>query len=133
MLPPSAAAAATTMSDADRYCFTMRDPDRVRPATSDPDRYCLAPISEIHGLLSLDTVHGGAQDVPMDGPADPRGSRHNRIIYVLGISAIFEVDVSKTALRRLQDSPRWHQDAPRQLNRAQDGPMIVPRWLQDAS
>ena len=59
MLPPSAAAAATTMSDADRYCFTMRDPDRVRPATSDPDRYCLASISETHGLLSLDTVQGG--------------------------------------------------------------------------
>ena len=37
----------------------------------------------------------------------------------------------KMAPRRLQDGSIWHQYAPRQPIWAQDGPKIVPRWLQD--
>ena len=38
---------------------------------------------------------------------------------------------AQDASRWLQDGLIWHQYAPRQPIWAQDGPKIVPRWLQD--
>ena len=73
-------------------------------------------------------------------PEEAKISDVASVFYVFGISAISEVDASKTAQdgpRRPQDgpktAPRRPKMAPRSPNSAQDGPKIFPRWLQDAS
>ena len=56
-----------------------------------------------------------------------------RFSYVFGMSAISNVDASKTAQYGPKTAARRSKMAPRRLNSAQDGPKIVPCWLQDAS
>ena len=56
-----------------------------------------------------------------------------RFSYVFGMSAISHVDASKTAQYGPKTAARRSKMAPRRLNSAQDGPKIVPCWLEDAS